>query len=171
MGGPILNKQFSIFLAIGLAVIAVVVYSVMSSTKGSHLELIGKVVKARTGALDDTHSIAVLDFRVSNPSDIPFVVRQVWVTVEKADGEKLRGDIVPKMNLAQVFEYNKFLGVQYNEALTIKDEVKPHGQIDRMVAASFPIADADLEKSKTIDLWVQDMDGIEFDTVYKMGGK
>jgi hypothetical protein len=149
-------------------VVGVVVFTVVSSTKGSHLELKGQVVKARTGALDDTHSIAILDFRVSNPSDIPFVVRQVWVTVEKADGEKLRGDMVSKRDVNQVFQYNKFLGVQYNDAMSIKDEVKPHGQIDRMVAASFPLSQADLEKSKTIDLWVQDMDGIEFDTVYKM---
>jgi len=149
-------------------VVGAVVFTVVSSTKGSHLELKGQVVKARTGALDDTHSIAILDFRVSNPSDIPFVVRQVWVTVEKADGEKLRGDMVSKRDVNQVFQYNKFLGVQYNDAMSIKDEVKPHGQIDRMVAASFPLSQADLEKSKTIDLWVQDMDGIEFDTVYKM---
>jgi hypothetical protein len=155
-------------VAIGLVVVGVVVFTVVSSTKGSHLELKGQVVKARTGALDDTHSIAILDFRVGNPSDIPFVVRQVWVTVEKADGEKLRGDMVSKRDVNQVFQYNKFLGVQYNDALSIKDEVKPHGQIDRMVAASFPLSQADLEKSKTIDLWVQDMDGIEFDTVYKM---
>jgi hypothetical protein len=155
-------------VAIGLVVVGVVVFTVVSSTKGSHLELKGQVIKARTGALDDTHSIAILDFRVGNPSDIPFVVRQVWVTVEKADGEKLRGDMVSKRDVNQVFQYNKFLGVQYNDALSIKDEVKPHGQIDRMVAASFPLSQADLEKSKTIDLWVQDMDGIEFDTVYKM---
>ncbi len=150
-------------------VIGVAVFSIMSSTKGAHLELKGQVVKARTGALDDTHSIAVLDFRVTNPSDIPFVVRQVWVTIEQANGVKTRGDLVPKMNLAQVFQYNKFLGVQYNDALSIKDEVSPHGRIDRMVAASFPISETDLEKSKSIDLWIQDMDGIEFDTVYKLG--
>lgn len=148
--------------------VGIVLFSVLSGTKGSHLELKGQVVKARTGALDDTHSIAILDFRVANPSDIPFVVRQVWVTVEKADGEKLRGDLVSKMDVNRVFEYNKFLGVQYNDPLSIKDEVTPHGQIDRMVAASFPLSQADLEKAKTIDLWVQDMDGIEFDTVYKI---
>ncbi len=155
-------------MGIGLVVIGIAVFTVLSSTKGAHLELKGQVIKARTGALDDAHSIAILDFRVNNPSDIPFVVRQVWVTVEKADGEKLRGDMVSKLDLSQVFQYNKFLGVQYNDALSIKDEVKPHGQIDRMVAASFPLSQADLEKAKTIDLWVQDMDGIEFDTVYKM---
>jgi hypothetical protein len=157
-----------IFVGIGLVVIGIVVFTVLSSTKGAHLELKGQVIKARTGALDDTHSIAILDFRVNNPSDIPFVVRQVWVTVEKSDGEKLRGDMVSKMDLSQVFQYNKFLGVQYNDALSIKDEVQPHGQIDRMVAASFPLSQANLENAKTIDLWVQDMDGIEFDTVYKM---
>ena len=155
-------------MGIGLVVIGIVVFTVLSSTKGAHLELKGQVIKARTGALDDTHSIAILDFRVNNPSDIPFVVRQVWVTVEKSDGEKLRGDMVSKMDLSQVFQYNKFLGVQYNDALSIKDEVQPHGQIDRMVAASFPLSQANLENAKTIDLWVQDMDGIEFDTVYKM---
>lgn len=157
-----------LFVGIGLVFLGVVVFSIFSSTKGAHLELKGQVIKARTGALDEAHSIAVLDFRVNNPSDIPFVVRQVWVTLEKADGEKLRGDLVPKMNLAQVFQYNKFLGVQYNDAMSIKDEVKPRGQIDRMVAASFPLSEDELEKGKSIDLWVQDMDGIEFETVYKL---
>ncbi len=163
-----LNRNFIIFVGIGLVVIGAVIFTVLTSTKGAHLELKGSVVKARTGALDDDHSLAVLDFRVANPSDVPFVVRQVWVTLEKPNGEKVRGDLVAKVDMSQVFQYNKFLGVQYNDVLSIKDEVKPHGQIDRMVAASFPVSEAELEKSKSIDLWVQDLDGYEFDTVYKI---
>ena len=162
-----MDKRVLIFVGIALAAIAVVIAIIFSSTKGAHLELKGQILKARTGALDDKNSIAVLDFRVSNPSDIPFVVRQVWVTLEKPDGEKVRGDLVAKSDMAQVFQYNKFLGVQYNDALSIKDEVKPHGQIDRMVAASFPVPHDELEKSKSLDLWIQDLDGTEFDTVYK----
>jgi hypothetical protein len=157
-----------IFMAIGVVVMAVVVGGVFTGTKGSHLELKGTVLKSRTGELDEKRSIAILDFRIANPSNILFVVREVKVTVEKADGTKVEGQLVPKMNLKQVFEFNKFLGEQYNDALSIKDRVPAHGQIDRMVATSFEVPVAELDASKSATLYIQDMDGAEFQTVYKL---
>ena len=154
-------------MAIGVAVIGTLVFAVMSSTKGAHLQLQGKVLKARTGALSDEDSVAVLDFRIQNTSDIPFVVRQVKVTLEKADGEKSEATLVSKIDMKQLFQFNRFLGQPYNEALSIRDRVPPHGQIDRMVAARFEVPQAQLESGKAIQLWIQDMDGAEFETFYK----
>lgn len=145
-----------------------IIIAVLSGTKGSHLELQGKVLKTRTGGLSDSDSVAVLDFRIRNTSDIPFVVRQVKVTLEKADGEKADGNLVSKTDMQKLFQFNRFLGDPYNDALSIRDRVPPHGEIDRMVAARFELPQAELESSKTIDLWIQDMDGAEFETTSKL---
>ena len=89
-----MSKQFLIFFGVGVVAIVIAVVAVLSTTKGSHLELKGQIMKIRTGALSDEDSIAVLDFRVENPSDVPFVVRQVEVSLEKPDGGtfKVSGD-------------------------------------------------------------------------------
>ena len=147
---------------------AAVISGVFWSTKGSHLQLQGQVLKARTGALAEEDSIAVLDFRLQNPSDVRFVVRLVKVTLEKADGQKVDGALVSKTDMKQLFQFNRFLGSPYNQALSIRDEIPPHGQVDRMVAARFDVPQQQLEASKGIQLWVQDLDGAEFETTYKL---
>src|SRR5205807_3313868 len=80
--GGVLNKRLLLLLGVGVVVIGGAIVVVLSGTKGSHLELQGQVLKARTGGLSDTDSVAVLDFRIKNTSDIPFVVRQVKVTLD-----------------------------------------------------------------------------------------
>lgn len=147
---------------------AFLVFGVFTGTKGSHLELKGQVMKARTGALDDKTSAAVLDFRISNPSNVLFLVREVKVTLDKVNGETADGRVVSKRDLKQLLEYNKFLGSQYNEILTVKDRVPAHGQIDRMVAVTFEIPQAELDTAKSLKLYIQDMNGAEFETTYKL---
>lgn len=148
--------------------VAALVFGVFSSTKESHLQLQGQVLKARTGALSDTDSVAVLDFRVQNTSSRPFVVRTMKLTLEKADGQKEEGSLISKTDMTKLFEYNRFLGSPYNETLIMRDQVSPHGQIDRMAAARFDVPQLQLESAKAIHLWIQDIDGTEFETIYKI---
>ena len=164
-----LNKQFLMLAGVGVVVMAALVFGLYSGNKASHLELKGKVIKARNGSLDEMGSVSVLDFRLENPSDVRFVVRQVKVTLEKADGSKVEGQLTSKTDLKQLFEYNKFLGKPYNDTLSIKDQIGAHQQVDRMVAARFELPLKDLESSKSIVLWIQDLDGAEFETTYKLG--
>jgi hypothetical protein len=106
----------------------------------------------------------VIDFRVENPSNVPFVVREVEVTMEAPDGSMTQAANIAKGDLKTLFQYNRFLGDQYNDALTIKDTVPPHTTVDRMVAARFDVKSKDLEAAKTIHLSIQDMDGPLFET-------
>lgn len=159
-----MSKQFAIFFGIGVVVIAIAVSLVLTSTKGSHLVLNGKILKVRNGALSDNDSIAVMDMRLENPSNIAFVVRQVEVTLEKKDGTMADGQVIAKGDLKQLFQFNRFLGDQYNDSLTIKDQIAPHATVDRMVAARFEVKNEDLESAKTIHLSIQDMDGPLFET-------
>lgn len=159
-----MSKQFLIFFGVGLVVIAVSVWGIMYSHRGAHLELKGEILKIRTGALGDQDSIAVLDFRVQNISDVPFVVRVVEVTVDKADGSTAESSMISKMDLHQVFQFNRFLGDQYNDSLSLKDKIAAHETVDRMVAARFDIPNKVLESAKSIHLSIQDVDGPLFET-------
>ncbi len=159
-----MSKQFLIFFGVGVVVIAVSVWGILYSHRGAHLELQGKILKIRTGALSDNDSIAVLDFRAQNISDVPFVVRVVEVTAEKPDGGTVESVIISKMDLHQLFEFNRFLGDQYNDSLSLKDKIAPHETVDRMVAARFEIPNKELESVKTIHLSIQDVDGPLFET-------
>ena len=159
-----MSKQLAIFFGVGVVVIAIAIFLVLSSTKGSHLVLNGKIMKVRTGALSEDDSIAVMDLRLENPSNVVFVVRQVEVTLEKKDGTMADGLVVSRGDLKQLFRYNRFLGDQYNDSLTIKDQIAPHTTVDRMVAARFEAKNQDLENGKAIHLSIQDMDGPLFET-------
>ncbi len=165
--GSVVSKQFLIFFGVGVVAIAIALVAIFAGTKGSHLELKGKIMKIRTGALGDQDSIAVLDFRVENPSDVPFVVRQVEVSLEEKDGSMAEGANIAKGDLKGLFQYNRFLGDQLNDALTIKDTIPPHTTVDRMVASRFDVTNRDLGASKAIHLSIQDVDGPLLETSSK----
>ena len=72
-------------------VIAIGLGAMFYMQRGAHVELKGSVLKVRTAALDENSSLAVIDFRFVNPSDVPFVVRTVDVTMEGKDGNTSQG--------------------------------------------------------------------------------
>jgi len=163
-----MSKQFLIFFGAGVVAVALAVVGILWYTKGAHLVLQGQILKIRTGALSDADSVAVLDFRVENPSDLPFVVRQVEVTVEQPNGNTVEGNNVTKEDLKQLFQYNRFLGDRYNDGLAIKDKIPAHTTVDRMVAVRFDLKNRDLESAKAIHLSIQDLDGPLFETSRSM---
>jgi hypothetical protein len=159
-----MNKRLLIFVGIGIIAVGVAVFLAVSGNEGSHLELKGKILKVRTGALGDGNSIAVLDFRVENTSNIPFVVGNVEVSLEKKSGEMLDGVTTSKSDLKQLFEYNHFLGDQYNDGLGMKDTIAPHSMVDRMVAAHFEVSNEALDSAKAVHLSLHDVDGPSWET-------
>src|SRR5712671_527388 len=142
-----MSNRFLILFGVGILVVAGALFAILSANKGSHLVLKEKILKVRTGALSDQDSILVLDLRLENPSDVPFVVRQVEVTIDKADGSTVPSAIISKMDIHQIFQFNRCLGDQYNDSLSMKDKVAPHSSVDRMVAARFDVPIKDLDSA------------------------
>ena len=159
-----MSKRLLIFFGIGVVAVAIAVGLIVTGNKGAHLQLQGKILKVRTGALGEGNSIAVMDFRVENPSDKPFVVRVVDIALEQKNGEMLDGVTVSKADLKQLFQYNRFLGDQYNDGLGLQDTIAPHSMVDRMVAARFEVSNDDLVKAKAVHLSIQDVDGPLWET-------
>lgn len=158
-----MTKTLAIFIGIGVLIVGIAVGVILYGTKGSHLDVKVEIMKIRLGAIDEHNTAAVLDVRLQDVADVPFVVRDVKVTAERPNGDKVEGIIISKSDFKQLLEYNKFLGKQFNQGLSARDKVEPHQSVDRMVAARVELPQSDLEKCKQIRLWIQDMDGAEFE--------
>src|SRR5260370_4269749 len=124
-----MSTRFLILFGVGILVVAGALFAILSANKGSHLVLKEKILKIRTGALSDQDSILVLDLRLENPSDVPFVVRQVEVSIDKAHGSKAEASLISKIDIHQLFPFTRFLGDQYNHTWSLKANVAAHSTV------------------------------------------
>ena len=154
-----MTKQFWIFLLAGLAVVGALIYGVLVGTKGSHIDLTGEILKVRVLALNPQASLVVVDFRVTNPADIPFVVSTVQTQLDRYGSETLDGASISKPDVENVFKYEKLLGPKYNDVLSIRDTVAPHQTVDRMVGARFDLPESKIDARKGIRLHIEEVDG------------
>ena len=152
-------KKFSGPFGIGLAINVVVLAGVFWMQRGAHVELKGSVLKVRTVALDETSSLAVIDFRFVNPSDVPFVVRKVDVTMDGKDGNTYTSDPVSETDAKSLFQYTPTLGPKYNGSLLMRDKIPGRQAEDRMIAARFTMPVDKLEARKTFRIRIEDVDG------------
>ncbi len=143
----------------GLAVVCAGIFGFLFLTKGAHLELQGEILKVRVLALNPNASLVVVDFRVTNPSDVPFVVKAVKMRLDPMAGEVVEGTSVSKPDVDNVFKYEKLIGPKYTDVLSIRDRVAPHQTVDRMVGARFELPESGIEGRKNIRLHIEDVDG------------
>ena len=154
-----MRKELAIPVAVGLVVVAAAVAGILWMQRGAHIEVAGSVLKVRTLELDENSSLAVVDFRCTNPADYPFVVRSVDVFMEDDAGKKYDSATVSETDVQRVFEYHKFLGQQFNKSLILKDRIAPHETQDRMIAARFETPEARLQARKRLILRIEEVDG------------
>jgi hypothetical protein len=152
-------KKFSGPFGIGLAIIVIVLAGVFWMQRGAHVELKGSVLKVRTAPLDETSSIAIIDFRFVNPSNVPFVVRKVDVTMDGKDGNTYTSDPVSETDARSVFQYTPTLGQKFNDSLLMRDKIPARQSEDRMIAARFSMPVDKLEARKTFRIRIEDVDG------------
>jgi hypothetical protein len=158
-------KQFSVPFVVGLVVIAIAVAGIMYMQRGAHIELNCAVLKVRTLALDENSTLAVVDFRVTNPADYNFVVRSVDVILEDPAAKHFDSAVVSETDVKRVFEYHKILGQKYNDSLVLKDKIPPRTTQDRMIAARFEMPEAQFEKRARLILRIEEIDGVKSEFV------
>jgi hypothetical protein len=148
---------------IGLAIIALGVGGIFLMQRGDRIELPGKILKVRTAPLDENSSIAVIDFRIANPSDILFEVRTVTVEMEDNQGKSYLGESVSEMDAKRLFEALPVLGPKFNQTLLMRDRIGSHGSADRMIAARFKTPMALLDARKRFLVRIEEVDGKVFE--------
>ncbi len=160
-----MQKNFAVAFGIGLAVIALAVGGIFVMQRGDRIELPGKILKVRTAPLDEDSSIAVIDFRITNPSDILFEVRTVTVEMDDPQGKSYLGKPVSEMDARRLFEGMPVLGTKFNRTLLMRERLGSHGSADRMIAARFQAPMAVLDGRKRFVVRVEEVDGKSFEYV------
>ena len=158
-----MNKNLLIAFGIGIVCIAIAAMWVVHIQRGAYIDLPGKVLKVRTAPLDEASAIAVLDFRVSNPADYPFVIRKVTVALDDAAGNEAEGQTVSEVDARQLFQVIPLLGQKYNDTLLMRDSIPPHASWDRMVAARFEVPESTIAARKRLVVRIEEVDGKVFD--------
>ncbi len=158
-----MSKQFWGFLGVGAVVVAVAVWFIWSGTAGNHLTLSGKIIKVRSMPLEEGRSLVVVDFRVTNPSDIPFVVSEVSISIQRPAGMPLKGQEVSRGDVDTMFAAHPILQPKYNDVLAPPDQIAPGKTLDRMAEASFEASSSEIDARKQIVVHIEDVDGAGFD--------
>jgi hypothetical protein len=154
-----MKERFPIGFGIGLVVIAIGVAAVFYMQRGAHIQVTGRFLKVRTAPLDEHSSVVAIDFRVANPADYPFMVRDVTVVIEDAAGKQSEGTTVSATDTDRLFAGVPLLGQKYNPALIAREKVAPHQTVDRVVAARFEVPDSALETRKRLLIRIDEVDG------------
>lgn len=154
-----MNKRFLAPLGIGIVVIVIAVIGVLWMQRGAHVELKGAILKVRTHAIDENSSLAVIDFRFVNPSDYPFIVRTVTVSMNDASGKTYDGSTVSDVDAKRLFQYYPLLGQKYNDSLLMRDKIGARQSLDRMIAIRFEVPVGLLDARKNLTVRIEDVDG------------
>jgi hypothetical protein len=155
-----MSKQFWSFLAVGLAIVAAAVAVIWTGTKGAHLEINGKILNVRGIHLGDSELVAV-DFRVTNPSDVPFVVNEV--SLRLGGQEQLKGMEVSPSDVDTMFQVHPQLGGKDNDVLAPPQTIPPGKTLYRMAEASFTGLASIASVQKDLVIHIEDVDGASFD--------
>ena len=154
-----LNKNILIASLIGVACIAVAVCIILFIQRGAHLDLPGNILKVRTTTIEEGSTIAMIDFRVSNTSDYPAVVRTVRVYAEAKNGGRLEGTVISDIDSQRVFDGIPLLGKKYNPSLVLQDKIPGHATWDRMIGARFDIPEDQFQQRKRVIVSIEEIDG------------
>jgi hypothetical protein len=150
-------SKFLIFIA-GLGIVGAGIFFLLVGTKSAHLDLQGKVLKVRILSLGEA-SFVVVDFRATNPSDIPFVVQTATIEIDPPSGDQVTGMLSSRVQIDQVFQSLKLVGPKYNDILGMRDKIPPHETVDRMVAARVELREAQIDARRGLRVRVEEVDG------------
>ena len=162
-----MKNTFVVTFVVGLGVIALAVAGIFYMQRGAHMELPGQIVKIRTVPIDDTHSVAVADFRIHNTSDYPFMVRTVSLILEDANGSQHPGLTSSEIDAQRFFDGTPALGPKSAKGLIARATLAGRATEDHMVLASFELSEDKLQARKRFLVRIEEVDG----KVFELSGK
>jgi hypothetical protein len=152
-----MNKLLAYLL--GASVVGAGLYFILQGTESAHLTLTGTVLKVRVLQVSANASLVVADFRVTNPSRVPFVVQTVELVLRPLAGPPVSGTPISKPQMDAVFQGLRLLGPKYNQILGMQDRVAPGATVDRMAAARLELPAAAVDARQSLILRIEDVDG------------
>jgi len=140
-----MRNRFPLIMLASLVVIGGLVWTFVATNQGSLVTLQGSILKIRTFPLTPQSTLVLADFRVTNPSKLPFVVDKLEMFVDRPGGDPVSGDILSRADVELVFQYQKLTGPKYNDPLIAANKIQPGETVDRMSAARVDLPEAQID--------------------------
>jgi len=157
-----MREQFVSAFTIGLIAVAVAVGAIVFFNRGSHMDLPGQMARIRTVSTGDNDALALIDLRIANPSNYPFVVRNVTVTLEKKSGEQFPREIISRADTQRMFDALPDSG-PYHPPLYTNAVVAPGATAVYTLAAQFSAPERMLQERKRFVVQIDEIDGKSFE--------
>ena len=100
-----MNRGTLIAALIAVAIVGSMIGGGLYWTRNNRLELKGQVLKVRSYSIDQDYTVAVIDFRVTNPSTSQFVVKDIDINLDTREGKTLDGSIFSEIDARRLFDY------------------------------------------------------------------
>lgn len=155
------------YTLLGLLLVALIAGFVFWMNMGSQVRLGVEVLKIRTIETSESSALLIAELRISNPAKVPFVVREVRVAVAGSQGGTTAGDAVAQGDLDRVLSYYPAEGPRYNETLKVRSKIAGNSRTDWTVPASFAVSQADLDARRSLEIEIEDVDGVRVKVSHK----
>jgi len=146
-------------VGIGMIVMGALVVMVLYKQQGARLVLAGEITNVRTLGMDEKSSVALVDFKLANGSQYPFVVGSTAMSLVDANGETHEGSMVSDGHTKDLFEAFPVLGKKTATSLAIREKIAPGESRAVTLAARFEIPKGDADTRKSIKVTVTEIDG------------
>ena len=130
-----MSRQLLLTLGAAVILVGIALYSTVSVNQNHLLTLEGKITNLHVEKLNETSTLVLLDFTATNPSEVPFDIKQV--TVERTTNtDAIKGDVLSKAETGGYVEYAK---LTTNPPLGAGNVIKAGQTAKGLVAARFDV--------------------------------
>jgi hypothetical protein len=150
------TDQFISACAIGLLAVAVVVGGILFMQRGAHMDLTGPVA-VRILPTDANTALAVVDLKITNPSDYDFEVSNITITLETAAGE-FPVTTVGRVDAKRLFDSMPEAG-PFHPTLYTKAVIPAHATADYTLLAQYNRPETFLKGRKRFTVQIQEING------------
>src|SRR5713226_2882203 len=98
------NKTTLISLGLGVVAVTVFVALIVFVQRGASPRLEGQITAVRTLGMDESSSVAIVDFHVTNTSQHRMVIGSIEMSVVDSKGEAKQGQVIAASDLHRIFE-------------------------------------------------------------------
>ncbi len=155
-----MSKPFVIAFGVAIALILGVAWFISYTQRGNRIEPAGRILHVRTVPLDDKNSAAIVDFEVTNPSDVEMVVRFLNVAIHEKDGADAEGTAIAASDMATLFRYHREeLGAMGNAPMRERDRIGPHQTVRALTGVTFAIPETELKERRDLEVSIEDVTG------------
>jgi hypothetical protein len=153
------NSRLLLAVAGGLLAVGIALFLILEGNRGSYLVLEGSIRETRVIAFDENSSGVLVDLRIHNPADYPYVVEGGTLELDLPDGATPAIAPVAASYIDTMLRFDPAAGARRSEVLLPRSRLNPKQMVDRMLAFRVDAPAERIRNRKGLRLIIEEADG------------